>query len=96
MILTNTDLVVYGSIVGGQIIASFLMTATIHAASSHKVTKFVIIAGLADLVKWLVLAGVTKQIMAGDYICIAAAIAGSSIGNYLAMVINNRFKRIAT
>jgi len=67
--------------------SSYLSTATIHAVTGSRIFKAVFVAAVSDSLKLGVIAGITKQAIAGDYYAIAAAVVGGAIGNLLAMTI---------
>lgn len=67
-----------------QAASSALSTATIHAAVGNSAMRLVLTASVSDAVKLSVLSGVVALAVSGNWMGIAAAVAGGALGNYLA------------
>jgi hypothetical protein len=64
------------SIFTAQLVSSLLSTLTIYGAVGASVLNFVTIAAISDTVKLSVIAGVTIQVISGNWLSIAAAVIG--------------------
>lgn len=71
-------------IFAAQATGSFFATRVFHAALADSATRFVMTAAVADTVKLSVLSGVAALAVSGNWMGIAAAVAGGALGNYLA------------
>jgi len=67
-----------------QAASSALSTATIRAAMGESSSRYALTGSISDAVKLGVISGVSALAVSGNFLGIAAAVAGGAIGNYLA------------
>lgn len=67
-----------------QAASSALSTATLHAAVGNSSVRYVLTASVSDAVKLGVLSGVVALAVSGNWMGIAAAVAGGAVGNFIA------------
>lgn len=71
-------------IFAAQAAGSFFTTRVFHAALGDSAARFVMTAALADTVKLGVLSGVATLAVSGNWMGVAAAVAGGALGNLVA------------